>query len=106
MYSAGWKYFKNINNIFDLITILSYATYASIKFTALSADDQIETVYSKAANISLTIAMFFGIFRGLRSGFKMHSSTRFVQEMLFQIMTKIFDFLIVYLGVVTFFGIM
>ena len=73
MISEGRKYLfdkygrVNFDNISDMICNLCYITYAGIWLHVFIVDDKIETVVPISANVTLTISMFFGIFRGFIS---------------------------------------
>ena len=96
--SDRMDHFKDPSNILDFAGISLYLVFAANHFIDFNSDGTLEYF--------LTISMMAGVMRGIIALFNLHSSTRFIMEMMILILKETIAFLIVYLGMNVYFTIM
>ena len=92
------EHFKDPSNILDFTGISLYLVFAANHFIEFNSDGTLEYF--------LTVSMMAGVMRGIIALFNLHSSTRFIMEMMILIFKETIAFLIVYLGMNLYFAIM
>jgi len=96
--SDRMDHFKDPSNILDFAGISLYLVFAANHFIDFNSDGTLEYF--------LTVSMMAGVMRGIIALFNLHSSTRFIMEMMILILKETIAFLIVYLGMNVYFTIM